>query len=108
MKKKYLLIFTICSLAVAAILFLIPINLFDGEVVLENTNGIALPPAKVKLSLSYFIGLGMNADDLKGVKDFYLLPMGYFFAFLIIIGLPGLITYRIYLNNQNKEQKRNA
>lgn len=108
MKKKYLLIFAICSLVVAAILFLIPINLFDGEVVLENANGIALEPIKAKLSLSYFIGFGMSAEDLKGVKDFYLLPMGYFFAFLIIIGLPGLITYRIYLNNQNKQQKQKA
>lgn len=108
MKKKYLLIFLICSLVVSAIFFLIPINLFDGEIVFENANGVALQPIKAKLSLSYFIGIGASTEDLKGVKDFYLLPMGYFFAFLMIFGLPALISYRIYLNNQNKEHKRNA
>lgn len=108
MNKKYLLIFLICSLVVAAIFFLIPINLFDGEIVLENTNGVALQPIKTKLSLSYFIGIGASAEDLKGVKDFYLLPMGYFFAFLMIFGLPALISYRIYLKNQNKKNKDKA
>lgn len=106
MKNRYLLIFAICSLVVAAIFFLIPINLFDGEVILENTNGTAFPPIKAKLSLSYFIGVGVSSDDLKGVKDFYLLPMGYFFAFLLIFGLPALISYRINLNNKNKEQSK--
>lgn len=99
--KRYLLIFLVCMLAIAAIFFLIPINLFDGEIVFE-ANGHEFTE-KAKLSLSYFIGIGANEEQTQGVKDFYLLPMGYMIAFLVIFVLPAIITYRIYLKNQPKK-----
>lgn len=98
--KKLSLIFIICFLVSSAIFFLIPINLFDGEIVF-NVNGVEFKE-KAKLSLSYFIGIGASEEDLKGVKQFYLLPMGYFFAFLMLFCLPALITYRFSLKNKQK------
>ena len=103
MSKKDILVFSLCFLAIAAIFFLIPINMFDGEIIFEKVNGVELMPAKAKLSLSYFIGIGAGKEELKGIKDFHLLPMGYFFAFLMLVGIPGLITFRLNLNRQKKE-----
>ncbi|MCE3295333.1 MAG: hypothetical protein K0R65_1047 [Crocinitomicaceae bacterium] len=98
--KRYILTFFACALGVAAIFFLIPINLFDGEIVFE-VNGVEFTE-KAKISLSYFIGIGANAEQTQDVKDFYLLPMGYLIAFLMIGVLPAIITYRIYLKNKQK------
>lgn len=98
--KKYYLKFLLFSFLITLILFLIPINLFDGEMVFE-VNGVTFVE-KAKLSLSYFIGIGAGKRDLIDVKDFYLLPMGYFFCFIVIIGLPAIISYRIYLHDKKK------
>jgi hypothetical protein len=99
--KKYVLIALIISIVVAAILFFIPINLFEGEIVF-NTNGINVP-VKAKLSLSYFIGIGAGPEETKDVVDFYLKPLGYFNAFLLLMALPSLISYRIYLLQEKKK-----
>ena len=98
--KKYLLIFFICMLALTAIFFLVPINLFDGEIVFE-VNGVSFT-RQSKLSLSFFIGIGTGKNAMQDVKDFYLLPMGYFFAFLMLIVFPALVSYRIYLQDIKK------
>ena len=98
--KRSILIFFACALGVAAIFFLIPINLFDGEIVFE-VNGVEFT-SKAKLSLSYFIGIGANEEQTQDVKDFYLLPMGYLMVFLMIVALPAIITYRIHLKNKQK------
>lgn len=100
--KKYILIFFACMLVLTAIFFFIPINLFDGEIVFE-VNGISFTRPS-KLSLSYFIGIGAKGSAIKDVKDFYLLPMGYFFAFLMLVAFPALISYRIYLQDRKKEK----
>lgn len=102
--KKYVVIFLIAFIAISAVFFLVPINLFDGEITyidlgFERT-------VKAKLSLSYFIGIGASASDLKDVKSFHLVPMGYFFAFLMLVLLPGLVAYRVYLNDENKKIKQ--
>lgn len=99
--KKYILIAFVLALIFAAILFLIPINLFEGEIVF-NRNGAAFP-VKAKISLSYFIGIGASAEDTKDVLDFYLLPLGYMNVFLLLGALPSLISYRIYLLHQKKK-----
>lgn len=82
----------------AAILFLIPINLFDGEIT-YNMNG-AVWTTKAKLSLSYFIGIGASEQQLQDVESFRLTGMGYFFAFLLLVALPTLIGYRVWIANQ--------
>ena len=99
--KRYCFIFLDCAIGVAAIFFLIPINLFDGEIIFE-VNGVEFTE-KAKLSLSYFIGIGANEEQTQDVKDFYLLPMGYVIACLMLAVLPAIITYRVYLKNQKKD-----
>jgi len=79
----------------AAIFFLFPINLFDGVIVLEN--GIQTIEKEVPLSLSYFIGMGYEPEDMVGIKEFYLTWKGIFMAFIFIFGFPALLAYRFYL-----------
>jgi hypothetical protein len=89
-------IFVISFLVISLPLFLFPINLFKGEII-EKTPINALPiPAK--LSLSYFIGIGYKPSDMSNIKDFYLVAEGYFFAAVLLIGIPSLLAYRVSLN----------
>jgi len=97
--RKPIVVFFLAVFVLSAIFFLIPINLFDGEMVFE---GIA-EPVQAKLSLSYFIGIGASKEETAGVLDFYLLPMGYFLAFLMLIALPVLIAYRVHVANQQQK-----
>ncbi len=97
MKKSYL-IFFIAFLIISVPLFLFPLNLFPGEVVLLTGN--KNNPEQIvdaQLSLSYFVGLGYNSEDMVGVKSFYLTTKGYFLVFAFLIGFPFLIAYRSYL-----------
>jgi Zn-dependent protease len=102
--KKYALIFGITCCIMSALFFLIPINLFDGEITFAK--GTIERTVEAKLSLSYFIGIGASKADLQDVKEFHLLPMGYFFAFLMLFALPGLVAYRFYLSDENKKLKQ--
>tara|TARA_Y100000385_G_scaffold62676_1_gene61536 strand:+ start:216 stop:512 length:297 start_codon:yes stop_codon:yes gene_type:complete len=91
--KKIYLIFVIGFLIIATPLFLFPINLFPGQIVYDH-----IPHAiDCHLSLSYFIGLGYEINDMKGVESFYLTMEGYLLAFSILIGFPFLLAYRSYL-----------
>lgn len=76
-------------------LLLFPINLFSGEIILQN--GLVEVTEQAPLSLSYFIGMGLNEGDLDNVKDFYLLTKGWITAFIFVICIPALIAYRFYL-----------
>jgi hypothetical protein len=98
-------IFFILIFALGLPLFLFPINLFKGEEVREKEVFGKMVEIKtpVPLSLSYFIGIGYEEEDLIGVKDFYLLPEGYLLAFLFIFGVPALIAYRVYIGQKAKE-----
>ena len=99
MKKTYL-IFVIAFLTIATPLFLFPINLFPGQIVYEH-----LPESiDCHLSLSYFIGLGYEINDMKGVESFYLTIEGYLLAFSILIGFPFLLAYRSYLKRSSLNQ----
>lgn len=82
------------------IFFLFPINLFDGEIVLQQgIQNVTLPRP---LSLSYFIGIGYDPKDMDIVKDFYLVPKGYAMAAIFILGIPALAAYRLHLGkNRN-------
>ena len=97
--KKYFLIALIISLIFSAVLFFIPINLFEGEI-----NGIEFKE-KAKISLSYFIGIGASPSETKDVLNFYLLPFGYLNVFLMLLAFPSLISYRIFLADQKKKTK---
>jgi hypothetical protein len=93
-----------CMLIVCTILFLSPwpINLFDGEYVLEY-HGVEYVQ-KAKLSLGYFLGIGADEQLLKEihVTRFYLTGTGYLLAALFIFALPALIGYRVWIGQQSK------
>jgi hypothetical protein len=95
------LVFIGLSLIISVILFSLPINLFPGEIVMER--GLSTITLKDhNLSLSYFVGMGMNPGDLEGVKSFKLTPWGWALAFCYIFLLPGIIAYRIHMNQKAK------
>lgn len=98
--RKSILLFLILVIVIALPLFLLPLNLFSGEIVLAD--GLVQTTVQAPLSLSYFIGMGYEEADMVGVKDFYLLPQGYMLAVLFIVGIPALISYRIYLKKDKK------
>lgn len=91
--QKPIYVFLISMLLIALPLFLFPINLFQGEIVYQH--GLVESIVDAPLSLSYFVGLGYNPDDMIGIKSFYLKPGGYLLAALLILGIPGLIAFRV-------------
>jgi hypothetical protein len=95
------LVFIGLSLIISIILFSLPINLFPGEIVMER--GLSTITLKDhNLSLSYFVGMGLNPGDLEGIKSFKLTPWGWALAFCYIFLLPGLIAYRIHMKQKAK------
>ncbi|MBM3164205.1 MAG: hypothetical protein FJZ80_01980 [Bacteroidetes bacterium] len=94
-------IFLLLSLGIALPLFTLPINLFPGEITYQK--GLSTYTiTETNLSLSYFIGLGLNPGDLDDVASFRLSLWGYALAVCYLGLLPGVITYRIYLKRQKK------
>jgi hypothetical protein len=93
--QKPIYVFLISMLLIALPLFLFPINLFQGVIVYQE--GLVETTVEAPLSLSYFVGMGYNPDDLMGIKSFHLKPGGYVLATLLILGIPGLIAYRVNL-----------
>lgn len=94
LKKNPILIFILLFLLVSIPLWIFPINFFPGEIILEN--GLQQITLERNLSLSYFIGMGMNEGDLDGVHSFYLKPTGYILAFIVTVGIPALVALRFY------------
>jgi hypothetical protein len=93
-------VFLTAFFLIALPLITLPINLFDGEIVQQQgTTDITI---QAPLSLSYFVGLGYSKEDMLGIKDFYLLPKGYAVAFIVLIGIPGLIAYRVNLSKKKE------
>lgn len=101
---KPIYIFLLSIAIIAAILFLSPvaINLFDGEV--EFQKDLVYVVEKRPLSLGYFIGIGYDQADMDVIKSFRLLPTGYLLAGIMLLGIPGLIAYRIHLNRTTKDK----
>jgi hypothetical protein len=54
------------------------------------------------LSLAYFVGLGYQESEMKGVVDFYLTRRGYMLAFSFLLGFPLLLAYRSFLAKKNR------
>lgn len=95
-----MVVFIITFLVIALPLFLFPINLFPGEAIKQF--GEIEYAFKLPLSLSYFIGIGYELQDLEGIKDFYLLPQGYALAFCFLIGFPAILAFRVHIARKNK------
>jgi hypothetical protein len=100
--KKAFLVFGISTVVVAIILCVVPVELFNGEVT-WIMNGEEKTYTQ-NLSLSYFFGIGVDEAQLKYVKSFRLTGQGWMLAFIFIVGIPGLIAYRLYLKNSSTEE----
>lgn len=101
MHKKPILLFVSTSLLLLLIFLLFPINLFDG--VIEYEEPLRSYSVEAPLSLSYFIGIGYEEADMQYVRDFYLTAKGWMLAFIVIVGLPGLLAFRLSLSRNKKE-----
>jgi hypothetical protein len=93
--KRSIIVFFVSVIVLLLIFFLLPINIFDGEIVYKQ--GLVFIKEQRPLSLHFVSGLEYTDNELKGIKDYYLLPKGYITAFLFIFCLPALVAYRIYL-----------
>jgi hypothetical protein len=93
--KKPLFIFFLSVVLIALPLFLLPLNLFNGEIVYQRE--LVEQKVAAPLSLSYFIGIGYEQEDMVGVKEFYLVKDGIILAVLFLIGIPAIIAYRFHL-----------
>lgn len=100
--KRPIIIFLILSMTLALIFFLIPINIFDGAIVIQDEFGEYIEQRPI--SLSYFIGIGYDNQELidKNIKDFYLTTKGIVMAFVFTLGLPALLAYRTHLTLKTK------
>jgi hypothetical protein len=96
-KQKALVVFIGLSLVLAGTFFLFPINLFDGVII--EKHGLQTIVHERNLSLSYFIGLGYDPEDLEFIEDFYLTLKGKMMAFIFIFGFPALLAYRVLLKS---------
>ena len=83
---------------------LLPINIFDGEIIYKQ--GLVTMTEKRPLSLYFVSGLEYSKNELKGIKEFHLLPKGYLMAILFIFGIPALTVYRLNLGYKNKAEKK--
>ena len=97
--QPFFLFFVLVAL-IATPLLVFPINLFPGEIVLDT--GVGQSTVAAPLSLSYFVGLGYQAEDMANVVDFYLLPQGIALAVILTIGLPAVFAYRVHLRGKSK------
>lgn len=97
--KKPLFIFFALSILIATPLFLLPLNLFDGEIIYQNGLSTIVEPRP--LSLHFVSGIEYWGEPLEGVKDYHLTPRGRMLAVGFIIGFPALIAFRIFLKNSN-------
>jgi len=94
-------VFVCLFLIISIPLCTLPIQLFPG--VIEIHNDLQHLSFDAPLSLAYFIGLGMQKNDLEGISAFYLKPAGYMLAFIFTIGIPALVAFRISLKKQEKK-----
>lgn len=98
--RKPILLFLILVVIIALPLFLLPLNIFDGEIVYHS--GISTIVEPRPLSLHFVSGIEYSGEKLAGVKDYYLTAKGMTLAILFIFGIPALITYRIFLKKDKK------
>lgn len=102
--KKSLIIFAISSVVVALALCLLPVEFFNGEVTWTiNDTTITRDHS---LSLSYFFGIGLEDTLVELADSFRLTAQGWILVFIFIFGIPGLISYRMYITSTTSKEKK--
>lgn len=85
-------------LLITSVLTFIPISIFDAEITFNN--GLNTWTVPTKLSYAHFLNMGGSNKDMIDVERVYFTAGGYLLAFLLNIGLPILIGYRIHIANE--------
>lgn len=98
LKPWFVFVFTF--VLIGGTLVLVSPNLFEGEIVYEQNGKKYILEAP--LSLAYFVGLGYQEEEMRGVVDFYLTRRGYMLAASLLLGFPTLLAYRSFLAKKNK------
>jgi hypothetical protein len=94
---SFLFFFILISLP----LVLMPLNLFEGEIVYQE--GISKIVEPRPLSLHFILGLEYFNKPLPPyVQDYYLTAKGIALALIFTIGFPGIMAYRAYLQKKQK------
>ena len=99
--RKPIVLFFALSFILALVFFLFPINVFDGVIVYKDN--LTAFEVEAPLSLSYFVGLGYDSEDMVNVETFYLTTKGIVMAFLFILGFPAILAYRMHLKLSSKK-----
>lgn len=103
MLKKPAVIFILLFVIISCVLLFFRIRLFDGEVVL-NYGGVRRVEG-VKMALGEALGIGVTKEEMQNVESVSLNITGYVLAFLVTIGLPVLIAYRVKLTQDNRRRE---
>ena len=103
MLKKPVAVFFLSFAVIACALVFFRIRMFDAEVVL-NYGGVR-HTEPVKTSLKEIFRIGVTNEELQNVESFHLNATGYALAFLVIIGLPVLIAFRVKLTQDNRKRQ---
>jgi hypothetical protein len=102
--KKPLIVFAISSVVVALALCLLPVEFFNGEVTWTvNDTTITRDHS---LSLSYFFGIGLENTPVQLADSFRLTAQGWILVFIFIVGIPGLISYRMYITRSTSDDTK--
>lgn len=99
MLKKQILIFVGLSILSFSIFYFTSVQVFDG--VIDFESGAQKFSVEKPLSLSDLFNKNSQEAIDAGVKDVRLKPVGWMLLFILIIGLPILISYRIGLRKRN-------
>lgn len=101
--KKSLIVFIVSSAIVAIALCVLPVEFFNGEATYTVNDTTITKPQN--LSLSYFFGLGLENSTIQYADSFRLTGQGWMLTFIFIIGIPGLIAYRMYITGSSSKEE---
>lgn len=96
--KKAYLTFGISCIVITLLLILLPVNLFDGEIVYKV--GTMEHIEQRPMSLRFLTGMEGDLSKLPNVKSVNLSSKGYLMLFIILVGFPALLSYRVFLGKK--------
>jgi energy-converting hydrogenase Eha subunit F len=102
--RKPYFVFAVSLVVLAVVFLLIPVPLFDGEVIFNN--GISEWTVQTKMTLAQVLKIGVNEAELVDVKAYYPILQGYVLLALMLIGFPALVAYRFHILNKTEAKKK--
>ncbi len=100
MKNPYL-VFTIVFIGILSFFYLYPADIFESEII---ENGITFEKELTlkNIFLEDHVPAGVNPDKLESIKPTL---RGWFMIFIILIGLPLMLAYRVTLKRYSRRAK---